>query len=32
MSTKRLPAACRFETDEVIITKEGDQLTFASAR
>ena len=23
----RLPAACRFETDEVIITKEGDQLT-----
>lgn len=23
----RLPAACRFETDEVYIRKEGDQLT-----
>ena len=23
----RLPAACRFETDEVYITKEGDRLT-----
>ena len=23
----RLPAACRFDTDEVYITKEGDQLT-----
>jgi len=22
----RLPAACRFETDEVYITKQGDQL------